>query len=430
MNRIINITGNQIKNITKSTCVANCRTIQPTTFIPTTTTLPFQQYRYQSTNINEEQKKSIISNEFIPRRRIPSEYRPPISRRPKPIKIQDPDISFSDDNGLTILGRQDVENNDNIYETMWLPDEKYTNVMKIDDEVYKDDQLALDYNPFVSDALKYVERLKERGQHINATPSASIDEKLRIMDWITTEQGSTEDSIMKRRAFSEGTWDEKERKELQKNLDGMVEKLREESLDLPHEEFNPENKPIEGEEKDDESPEEDERSLVADAPWRDMIVDISRVQKVTRSGTIVSYRALVVGGNTRGVAGYGIGKGAEPDVATASAKRMCHRNIFFLTPYQGSGLTHDLVGKHNNCKVVIRAVSQGYGLHGNQLVQDILLAFGVTNATAKAYGRRNIYSVVYAAFKAVATHTDLEGVSLSRGKKFLSLDRARRLQFK
>jgi len=445
MNRIINVTGiNQIKKISivKATTTAYSM-------------LPFQlSYRFESTvNNNEEvvkqEKKSIISNEFIPRRRISSEYRPPISRRPKPIRIQDPDIDFKSDQGITILGNKKDgidtikanENNKHIYEKMWLPDETYTNVMKLKyEDVYKDDELSQIYNPYVSDTIKYINRLKERGQHINATPSEEFDKQLRLFDWITAEQGSTEDAIMTRRAFAEGTWNEEERKELKKTLDDMVEKLREEQFELKKEdgEYSDDEDDKDdtigdsekNETEDDEENPEDERDLVKDTPWRDMIVDISRVQKVTRSGTIVSYRALVVGGNTRGVAGYGIGKGAEPDVATASAKRMCHRNIFFMTPYQGSGLTHDLVGKHNNCKVVIRAVSQGYGLQGNNLIQDILLAFGVTNATAKAYGRRNIYSVVYATFKAIAGHQDLESVSLVRGKKFLNMDRARRLSFK
>jgi len=271
--------------------------------------------------------------------------------------------------------------------------------------------------------------LKERGEHPLTTPS--IDSQLRAVDWLTAEQGSTEDAIMRRRAFADGAWNEKEREKMKQDMDQMAEELREMQFDLEDKDVKITTpSPEEGEDGVEEDQEEDEKSLVAGCPWRDMIVDISRVQKVTRSGTIVTYRALVVGGNARGVAGFGVGKGSEPDVATASAKRHCHRNIFFLEAYQGSGITHDLVGKHNNCKVVIRAVSQGYGIHGNQLIQDILLAFGVTNATAKAYGRRNKYSVVYATFKAIMTHKSLESVSLARGKKFLTLDRARRLEYK
>lgn len=429
MNRIINITVNQAnKKFTSSYClnsIPKYGTVRPA--------LLSQSFRFQNTSSGSDdkdkvhQQQSIISNEFKPRRRVPLTYHPPASRRPKPIKRQEP--SLDDHDGITILGgsssSKEKNNDDNDDEKMWLPDESYTKVAKVDD-VYKDDPLSQQFNPYVSDIIKQVERTKQRGNHVISSPS--VDSQMRLADWVTAEPGSTEDSVMTRRAFAEGTWDEKEREELETNLNEMVEKNREEQFDLPSMEYTNDNSEDDTEEKNDQ--EEDERSLVAGAPWRDMIVDVSRVQKVTRSGTIVSYRALVVGGNTRGVAGFGIGKGAEPDVASASAKRMCHRNIFFLSAYQGSGLTHDLAGKHNSCKVVIRAVSQGYGLSGNNLIQDILLAFGITNATAKAYGRRNIYSVVYATFKAIKTHKSLESVSLSRGKKFLSLDRARRLQLK
>jgi len=152
------------------------------------------------------------------------------------------------------------------------------------------------------------------------------------------------------------------------------------------------------------------------------------VQKVTRGGTVVSYRALVIGGNCRGVGGFGIGKAPTPKEATEKARRKCKRNIFFLKTNQGGVLSHDLVGKHNSCKVTIRITSPGFGMKGHPLVEDILIAFGVTDVSFKSHGNRNKYNIVYATFKALMTHETIQEIALRRGKKFVNLDRARRLQ--
>jgi len=65
-----------------------------------------------------------------------------------------------------------------------------------------------------------------------------------------------------------------------------------------------------------------------------------------------------------------------------------------------------------------------------EIASYTILAFGATNANAKAYRGWNIHSVAHATFKAIRTHGSLESASLARGKKFLTLDRARRLKYK
>lgn len=159
-----------------------------------------------------------------------------------------------------------------------------------------------------------------------------------------------------------------------------------------------------------------------------MVVRVDRVQKVQKGGTLVRYRALVVGGNTRGCAGFGVAKANSPQEATALASRMCKRNIFFVQPFAGSALTRDLAGRHNSCKVTLLAVQPHFGLHGHPLIMDILLYAGITDCTAKSYGNRNQYNVVRATFKALATHESMEQIAMKRGKRLMNLERAQRLQ--
>mmetsp|Transcript_7621 Transcript_7621/g.17501 ORF Transcript_7621/g.17501 Transcript_7621/m.17501 type:complete len:145 (+) Transcript_7621:237-671(+) len=143
---------------------------------------------------------------------------------------------------------------------------------------------------------------------------------------------------------------------------------------------------------------------------------------------MLRYRALVIGGNANGCAGFGIAKASSPIEAASVASRMCKRNVFFVERYQGAGLTHDLVGKHNSCRVLLRAVDPHRGLHGHPLVCTILAFFGIADCTAKTHGNRNQFNVVRATFKALMTHESMEDIALKRGKRLMNLERAKRLQ--
>ena len=162
-------------------------------------------------------------------------------------------------------------------------------------------------------------------------------------------------------------------------------------------------------------------------PWGECTIKVDRVQKVERGGTTVRYRALVIGGNGNGAAGFGIGKALSPNEAVLKACKHCKRNVFYVDRYLNSGLSYDLAGKHNSCKVQLRAVRPDYGLHGHPLICEILKYAGITDATSKSHGNRNPYNVVYATFKALMTHESLEEIALKRGKKLLNIQRARRL---
>mmetsp|Transcript_17517 Transcript_17517/g.24844 ORF Transcript_17517/g.24844 Transcript_17517/m.24844 type:complete len:581 (+) Transcript_17517:165-1907(+) len=171
----------------------------------------------------------------------------------------------------------------------------------------------------------------------------------------------------------------------------------------------------------------DDPNQEAFGPWGECTIKVDRVQKVERGGTTVRYRALVIGGNGNGAAGFGIGKALSPNEAIVKACKHCKRNVFYVDRYLNTGLSYDLAGKHNSCKVQLRAVRPDYGLHGHPLICEILKYAGITDATSKSHGNRNPYNVVYATFKALMTHESLEEIALKRGKKLLNLQRARRL---
>lgn len=145
-----------------------------------------------------------------------------------------------------------------------------------------------------------------------------------------------------------------------------------------------------------------------------------------RGGRIDSFRALVIGGNLRGCGGFGIGKAFEAEDAVEIACRMARRNIFFVDRYRNRGITRDLVGRQNSCKVFLRSTDNG--IRGNPICVEILKLFGITNVVAKAHGNRNQYNVVRATYKALLTHESLEDISAKRGLRLINLQKARHLQ--
>jgi len=269
-----------------------------------------------------------------------------------------------------------------------------------------------------AEALRHTWRSQERGG------PPDIEAQLRAVDYLTAAPGSTEDMVGERRGAMD-TWTEEERKAFTESLDDLIEEERVRGLKLGDLDMDDGTIPSNDDGAYDSRVDPNQRAF---GQWGETIVRVDRVQKVQRGGTMVRYRALVVGGNANGCAGFGIGKAASPAEATQVAVRICKRNMFFIDRYMGSGLSSDLAGKHNSCRVLLRATEPNVGLKGHDLVTLILTYFGVTDCSAKTHGNRNIYNVVRATFKAICTHESLEEISLKRGKRLINLERAKRLQ--
>ena len=338
----------------------------------------------------DEDTDASVASGFRPRRRTPRTYRP-LEARPKPKPRGPPSKSE------TLIHNS-------------IQQEMGSKKPSTDLE----EEFGLD----AAEALRHTWRLQERGG------PPDIEAQLRAVDYLTAAPGSTEDMVGERRAAMD-SWTEEERKTFTQSLDDLIEEERVRGLKLDELDMDDGTAAKNNDGAYDSRVDPNQRAF---GQWGETIVRVDRVQKVQRGGTRVRYRALVVGGNANGCAGFGIGKAASPAEATQVAVRMYKRNIFFIDRYMGSGLSSDLAGKHNSCRVLLRATEPNMGLKGHDLVTLILTYFGVTDCSAKTHGNRNIYNVVRATFKAICTHESLEEIALKRGKRLINLERAKRLQ--
>lgn len=297
------------------------------------------------------------------------------------------------------------------------------------------DELEAEFGPLAADVIRDIQRDRQRS--LLESDDDKIEEYLRMADYLTSQEGSTEDLVGERRALErDGLDDPQEREEFLERIEAFVRKQRIENMVTHEEEWQtplerPQNTSDLFSSTDDAEQESDPDinllpNQLAHGEWSEMLVTVDRNIKLWRGGRLESYRALVIGGNLNGCGGFGVGKALDPIVAVDVAGRHCKRNIFFVDRYQGNGLTSDLVGKQNSCTVALRATDNG--LRGNELCREILKRFGITNCVAKSHGNRNPYNVVRATFKALMTHESLEDIALKRGKRLMSIDRAMRMQ--
>jgi ribosomal protein S5 len=192
----------------------------------------------------------------------------------------------------------------------------------------------------------------------------------------------------------------------------------------------------EGEEEEEEEEEEEQGAAVGDVNpfgvypegrWVKMLVDTDTTQKIVKGGQILSYRALVVVGNIKGCGGWGIGKGASLEEAKTRAYRAAKKNLIHVDLYRNRCVTTPLYGKHNNCRIYIQAGHPLKHHKEGRMINDILRIFGVESGEARSVGRRNPYSVVRAVFDAMSKHVGVEEVARKRGRRLISVSKARYL---
>ncbi len=153
--------------------------------------------------------------------------------------------------------------------------------------------------------------------------------------------------------------------------------------------------------------------------FKDKLVSIQRVTKVTKGGRTFSFSAIVVVGNESGVVGYGLGKAKEVTTAIAKGIDDAKKNLIRVPIFSGT-VPHEQTGKYSGALVFLKPAAQGTGVIAGGAMRAVLESVGVKDVLAKSKGSSNPHSVVKATIDALLRMKDPYTVAQLRG---ISMDK-------
>jgi small subunit ribosomal protein S5 len=149
---------------------------------------------------------------------------------------------------------------------------------------------------------------------------------------------------------------------------------------------------------------------------KERVVEINRVAKVVKGGRRFSFTALVVVGDEVDRVGVGYGKAREVPLAITKAVEDAKKNLFTI-PKHGSTITHEVLGRFDAARVLLRPASEGTGVIAGGGVRAVLELGGVRNVLAKSLGTTNPINMAKATVAALQDLRRPEDVAKMRGKR-------------
>ena len=148
--------------------------------------------------------------------------------------------------------------------------------------------------------------------------------------------------------------------------------------------------------------------------FKDRLVAVNRVTKVTKGGRTFSFSAIVVIGDEKGVVGYGLGKAKEVQAAVTKGVSEAKKNLIKVPVLKGT-IPHEQVGKYSGAKVFLKPAAPGTGVIAGGAMRAVLESVGVKDVLAKSKGSSNPHSVVKATINALMQMKDPYTVAQLRG---------------
>lgn len=128
------------------------------------------------------------------------------------------------------------------------------------------------------------------------------------------------------------------------------------------------------------------KKIVKTDEFKDKVLDLRRVVRVTAGGKRMRFRATVVIGDEKGRVGVGIGKGSDVADAVSKAKAIARKNVIKI-PIQNRTIPHEIEAKFSAARVRIKPAKEGHGLRAGGAVRVVLSLAGIKDITAKSLGR-------------------------------------------
>jgi small subunit ribosomal protein S5 len=120
--------------------------------------------------------------------------------------------------------------------------------------------------------------------------------------------------------------------------------------------------------------------------FKEKVIDIRRVVRVTAGGKRFRFRATLVMGDEKGRVGVGVAKGADVQQAVEKARAKGKKDMIHIN-LKGRTIEHGVQAKYSAARVMLRPAREGHGLIAGGAARVVLSLAGVKDITAKCIGR-------------------------------------------
>jgi small subunit ribosomal protein S5 len=124
--------------------------------------------------------------------------------------------------------------------------------------------------------------------------------------------------------------------------------------------------------------------------YEEKIVQIKRVTKVVKGGKKMTFRAVVIIGDTKRKVGVGIGRADDVNLAIDKAVLNGKKNLINVPLTLKYSLPHVVNASYGACSIMLRPAGLGTGVIAGGSVRTVLELAGIKNILAKQFGSSNI----------------------------------------
>lgn len=137
--------------------------------------------------------------------------------------------------------------------------------------------------------------------------------------------------------------------------------------------------------------------------YNEKIIQVKRVTKVVKGGKKMTFRAVVIIGDTKRKVGVGVGRAEDVNLAIDKAILNAKKNLITIPLTLTYSVPHVVKAQYGACSIMLRPASEGTGVIAGGAVRTVLELGGVRNILAKQIGADNLLNNAKATVLALTT---------------------------